>query len=60
MTDRSRFSPGKLPPLDASSFMPGEYQRAEKVYKQMLGPDGRVQAKYKGFLRECMLDENDI
>lgn len=40
--------------------MPGEFNRAEKVYKQMLGMDGRVAGKYKGFLRECMLDEEDI
>ena len=55
MADRSLFTF-----FDAYSYMPGEYQRMEKVYKQMLGPDGRVQVKYKGFLRECMLDENDI
>lgn len=26
----------------------------------MLGPDGKILSKYKTFLRECMLDEEDI
>jgi len=47
-------------PIETYSVAKKESSQAEKVYRQIVGPDGRVKDNFRSFMKQMMIDEYDI